>query len=673
MPPVPSSSLVAVNNLAGSTPSSPAQVGLVVGPTVTGPLNTITLDQSINTIVSTYDSGPGSEVAATALNEPSPGTIYQIRSASSIAGTAGSVTKTIGATVGAPVDDFGAVMLAGADANGDVLFVGKVEGAELEIVTGMAEATLVTGLHVKLTVTSASTGTTCAALITGVPAALALWSATAQGTGASVCGQTLSTYSETSGRIQFQALTAGMSYETVITGASHTAVALLVGGTKVRVELGTNANSEPTSSAVLIQSLLVTLAASNPGKFRSTLAGSGAGLLGPQTLTSLSFGSTGALTVSGSPNDGYEVTVQVAQAGGLGTAAFRVSLGKAAGVPIYDSSTYLIPVGGSVVIPDTGLTLTFTGSFDLGDLFSFTATAPQSTLGDIVTSLTYFLGRPEQAGLIAVAGEIPVVTIPAWVSALGTVANQLEAGKKYCRILLEVAGPVTGQTNAAWGTQLSGILAPLSHPRLSLFAGQCNTESALPLPQAARFEVVNGNRAVFARALSLPSGIDVGDQTLSGAMTSVISGLQVDTAAALAGARTSYFYLLTGFPGVQADALLLDSPTGDFTYLTYGRVLDEAMYYAYLRQTKYLNTAQLRNPSGTIKTSAKLAIEKDLRQVLLDRIVKPGNASDAQVVVDDSNTDSSLRITYRILLNFYARKIEGKAGVVKTLSATQIL
>lgn len=673
MPQVPQSTLVAVNNLAGNTPSSPAQVGLVVGPTVAGVVNQLVLDQSINTIVSTFDSGPGSEVAATALNEPAPGTVYQVKSNTSIAGTVGSVTKTIGASVGPAANDFGAVLVAGADFNGDVLFVGKVEGAELELVTGMAEATLVTGLHVKITVTSSSTGTSLAALITGVPAALALWSATAQGTGASVCGQTLSTYSETSGRIQYQALTSGMGFETVITGASHAAVALLVGGTKVRVELGTNANSEPTSSAVLIQSLLVTLAAANPGKFRTTLAGSGSGLLGPAALTSLSFGSTGAMTVSGAPNDSYDVTVQVAAAGGLGTAAFRVSLGKAAGVPIYDSSTYLIPVGGSVVIPGTGLTLAFTGLFDLGDLFSFSTTAPQSSLGDIVTSLTYFLGRPEQAGLIAVAGEIPVVTVPAWVSAIGTVANQLESAKKYCRILLEVAGPAAGQSNSAWGTQLAGILAPLSHPRLSLFAGGCNTESALPLPQAARFQVVNGNRAMFARALSLKSGTDVGDQTLSGAMTSVISGLQVDTAAALAGARASYLYLLTGFPGVQADALLFDAPTGDFTYLTYGRVLDEAMYHAYLRQTKYLNTAQQRNPSGTIKTSAKLAIEADLRQVLLDKIVKPGNASDAQVVVDDTNADSALRITYRILLNFYARKIEGRAGVVRTLTATQIL
>lgn len=675
MPQVPQSNLRAVNNLGQNTPSSPARVGLIVGPCVSGPVNQIVLDDSISTIVSNFDSGPASEVAATALVEPGAGTVYQIRSNTSIPGTVGSVTKSVGASIGAAVDDFGAVLLTGVDVNGDVLFTAKQAGAELEVVTGMVEATSVVGLHVKLTVTASSTGMSLAALITGTPAALALWAATAQGTGASTCGQTLATYSETSGRIQFQALTASISFETVNVGASHSLTVTLVGGTKVRIELATNANSEPTSAnaAVNIQSLLVTLAAANPGKFTSTLAGSGSGLLGLKAQTNLPFGSTGTMTVSGTPNDGYDVTVKVVAAGGLGTAAFQVSLGKSNGIPLYDSSTYLIPVGGSVVIPSTSLTLSFSGSFDQGDVFSFACTAPGSTLGDIVASLTYFLARPEQAGLITVAGEIPLIQIPAWVAAIGTMANQLESAKKYARILLEYAGPAIGQTNAAWATQVSGILAPLSHPRLSLFGGECNTVAALPLPQAARFEVVNGNRSLFARALSLPSGVDVGDQTVSGSLTGVTTGLQTDAAQALANARSSYLYLLSGIPGVQVEGLLFDSPTGDFTYLTYGRVLDEMMFYAYQRQTKYLSTAQQRNANGTIKATAKLAIEKDLRAVLLDKMVKNGNLSDVQVVVDGTNTDNALRITYYALLKFYVKRIDGNAGVVKSLVATQVL
>lgn len=670
MPTVPQSNLRAVNNLGQNTPSSPAQVGLVVGPSVIGTANQIILDDSITTIIQNFDSGPASEEAATALVEPGAGTVYQIKSPSSVAGTVSSVTKTPGATVGAVVYDYGAILIPGADFNGDVLFTGKVEGAELEIVAGGAEATSVVGLHVLLTIKpGTTTGTSLAALVTGVPAALALWGAAAQGTGASLNSTTQTTYAETAGRIGVQALTSGLSVRATIPAASQPRVVALTGGTIVDIQLQTNANAEPVSTAIDVQSDLVTLANNNPGKFTSALAGSGSGLLGAKTLTPLPFGSAGTVAVSGSPNDAYQVSVLMTQAGGLGTAAFTVSLGNAQGLPLY-SGTFLVPVGGTFVIPDTGLTLTFASTFDEGDLFTFTTTAPVSSLSDVVSALTYFLARPEQASLIQIAGEIPVLNIPAWVAAMQSIGNQLEAVHKYARILLEYAGPAVGQTNAQWATQVSGILATLSAPRVMVFGGTCNAEAALPLPQAGRFEIVNGCRFVFARALALPSGVDVTDQTLSGAASAVLEAYQTDAATALAGARSGYFYLLAGRPGVQMDAPLLDAPTGDYTRLVIGRVVDEVSFYASLRQARYVGTKQLRNPDGTLAVSSRLAIEDDLREFLLPLIVKPGNATDIQVAVNGMNTDGKLIVTYYVLINFYVYEIDGRVGAVKTLRVT---
>jgi hypothetical protein len=674
MPAVPQSNLVAVNNLSGNVPESPAQTGLVIGPTQSGTANSIIRDDSINTVISEFGGGPGSEYAGTALSEVGHGVLYQIKSATSTNGTVSSVTKTEGATLGADVNAYGAILVPGADANGDVLFVGKQAGAELEIVVGMATATLVTGLHVKLTVTAATTGTQQAALVTGVPAALALFSATALGTGASICGQTLATTSETAGRIVLNALQSGISYENIITGPHpHTRVVSLVGGNTIHVEPDTNAAGEPTTTAVVLQSDLVTLAANNPGVFVSALAGSGAGIAGPKANTALPFGSTGAMTVSGLPYDAYDVTIQIVTGGGLGAATFRVSLGKAAGIPLYDGNTYLIPAGGSVVIPQTGLTVTFTGSFDANDEFAFTTTAPASTLGDVAAALTYFLTRPEQASLIAIAGQIPVVQLPAWIASMQVFADQLENAKKYCRILLEYEGPAVAVSNATWAAQVSAILAPLAAPRVSVFGGSENLPSSLPLPQLGRFEVVNGNRSLFARALALPSQVMPDDQTLSGRMSGVIAAYQTDVAGTLASARSSYLYLLTSIPGVQADGLLLDAPTGDFTYLTYGRVLDEGMYYGYLLQTPFLNTAQQRNVDGTIAGKAARAIEKTLTQRLIDLMVKPGKVQAVQVVVDRTNTDARLKITYYFQILFYVKRIDGRAGITRTISGTQIL
>lgn len=673
MPTPPSSNLIAVNNLAGNLPESPARIGLVVGPSVGGTVNSIVRDDSINTALSEFGGGPATEVAGTALSETDHGALYQIKSASSTAGTVGSVTKTAGATQGTAVDSYGAVLATGASFNGDVLFTAKVAGAELSITVGGATNTIVTGNNVALTVTNSTTGAQLAALITGVPAALAIWGATALGSGAAVCAQSLSTYSETAGRIVVRALQGSIQYRVTVSGTNTALAVALTGGTIVDVTQSTNANGEPTGTALAIQSLLASLAAANPGVFTSSLAGAGTGLLGAKSLTSLTFGSTGAMTVSGSPNDAYEVTVAIRTGGALGAADFRVSLGKANGVPIFGPAVYLIPSSGVVTLPDTGLTLTFTGSFDALDRFAFATTAPTSTLADIISALEYFKLRPERAGLVAVAGQIPVTDIPAWVAALGVEADALEAEKKYLRILLELAGPGSGQSNANWASQVAALTANLAHPRLSIFGGAANMVSSLPLPQPGRFEVVNGNRAMFARALRFPSGRDVGDQSLGAGLTGVLQGLQTDIAASLAGARLSYLYLLSGVPGVHADFLLFDSNTGDFTYGVYGRVLDEAMYYGSLRQTRYLNTAQRRTRSGTIDPGAALAIEQDLTQVLVNKMVKTGQINAAYVVVDKTNTDNRLKITYYVQPLFYVRQIDGRAGIVPTLSSVQVL
>jgi hypothetical protein len=674
MPTVPSSDLIEVNNLAGNLPPSPARVGLVIGPTTLGTVNQILLDSSINAALQNFGTGPGTEEAATALNETNHGMVYQIKSAGSIAGSIGSVTKTNGAREGAVVDDFGSYLALGATFNGDVKLTAKVEGAQIVCVVAGSSGIATVGLVTTVTVTASTTGAQFVALITGDAPSLANWAAVAIGTGAAVCAQGFALFTETAGRIGIQALTSGMQYRMTISGTNTArSVTLTGGGTIVDVVGATNVNGEPTSIAIDVQSDLVALAAANPGKFRATLAGAGSALLGAKALTSLPFGSTGTMTVSGSPNDAYDISVQIRTPGGLGAADFRISLGKANGIPLYSGAIYAIPSGGSVVIPNTGLTLTFAGTFDADDLFSVATTAPLSSLSDILDSLDYYQLRPEAASLVAIAGKIPVVNLPAWIIALDTKARELEAAKHYLRILAEVEGPGPGQTNAQWAAQLTALTSALSSEFVSFYAGSNNGVSALPLPQNGRFEVVNGNRNMFARLLAFPPSRMPDDQSYGLGLTGVIQALETDVAEALAAARFSYAYTLTGVTGVNADGLLFDSNTGDYTYITYGRICDNVKFYGYLRQTRYLKARQRRNPDGTLDRGAKRAIEKDLTGFLNEKVVKPGDAVSVIPVVDGSNTDDALNIFYYIQIPFYANRINGRAGIVKTITATQVL
>jgi uncharacterized phage protein gp47/JayE len=86
-------------------------------------------------------------------------------------------------------------------------------------------------------------------------------------------------------------------------------------------------------------------------------------------------GGGGTVAVTGSPNGNYSVVVRVTTSGGLGVGAVQISLD---GGNNY-ASPFTIPASGSYQVPvlnglaQTGLTLTFAGSFVATDTYSFTA------------------------------------------------------------------------------------------------------------------------------------------------------------------------------------------------------------------------------------------------------------------------------------------------------------
>ena len=92
----------------------------------------------------------------------------------------------------------------------------------------------------------------------------------------------------------------------------------------------------------------------------------------------------GTLTASGSPYNAFAVVVRITAQGTLNTAAFTYSIDG--GNNFSDEIT--VPVAGKYELPGTGLTLTFAAaqeeadsSFQVGDMWSFSTTAPAMTKG----------------------------------------------------------------------------------------------------------------------------------------------------------------------------------------------------------------------------------------------------------------------------------------------------
>lgn len=108
----------------------------------------------------------------------------------------------------------------------------------------------------------------------------------------------------------------------------------------------------------------------------------------------------GTVTQASSPIDDYEVVVTMTKGGALGAAIAQVSLDNG-NSPL---PTMLVPSGGVVIIPGTGLVLTFASTFVQLDKYSFVAIGPGFSTSDLSNALAGLKAtRTVQASLIHVA------------------------------------------------------------------------------------------------------------------------------------------------------------------------------------------------------------------------------------------------------------------------------
>jgi len=375
-------------------------IPLVIGPSSAGPVNTLRPLNSFADAVE-FGFGPGIQMAMHILVRAG-GPVYFMRSTTSTASVVGTVVKTPSpASVGTPVKVFGSVLVPGANFNGDVLVTAKVDDVSLTIVDpGVVTATTTVGVvgpaitvTLKRDMTAVTeTGTGLAGAINGSAPALALVGAVAQGTGASLAG-VLSATQLNPGSVLISALKTGVSFEIIRAGNSTPLSSSYNTGTGLlTLNLATNANGEPTTTAAQAVGELAIRAAANPGVFQAnifTLPGNG--LLSAKSATSLVFGSNGTATASGTANDMYDFDVVVVRGGTVGGASPIGVTFSPDNSQAYTSSEKILTVGGVVSLSDgnidTGVTLTLTGTLAVGDRFKFSSTLPRSSNTEVLNCI----------------------------------------------------------------------------------------------------------------------------------------------------------------------------------------------------------------------------------------------------------------------------------------------
>lgn len=549
-----------------STPPNPQDLAAIphyIGPSQSGAVNAPTTITTVADLAQ-FGSGPTVEQAADGLNVAG-GPVYFTRSATTTPGTLSSVTKTFGNPVGTPITAFGAVIVNGADFNGDVLVSAKALGVNLTVIDpGAVNATTtvnVTGSTIQVTLKHdamaiTETGTGLAAAINGNMAAAALVTALAQGTGASLAGPLASTDFD-DGALSITALTAGQSFRVVVSG-TNTPLSTSYAGSVITVNTATNADGQPISLANSIQTSLATLAAANPGIFTSALVGAGNEIVAAKSSTPLPFGSTGSATVAagtGGPTDDYTFIVNILRGGTIGGATPVTIEWSCDGGNLF-SSQVVIPASGVVLLKDTlldtNVTITFTGTFDVGDSFAFTASGPTTGATDLYAAVDAAIAdQTRQFGFIT----SPVVLDRA-------VATVLDSKLQVARPIRElygvftVRGPNTGESETDWENALINAFAGFVslNGLVSLTAGQVQVVSTYSARQFKR----NLIYPVASRAASIPVHEDLG-KVATGPMRNVLN-IYHDEAKSY-GLSAQRFIVSRTFPTRPGQYFIQESPT----------------------------------------------------------------------------------------------------------------
>ena len=133
------------------------------------------------------------------------------------------------------------------------------------------------------------------------------------------------------------------------------------------------------------------------------------------------------IEASGNPTNEFTLIVQIETSGQTNAATCVIS--ENGGETWSEEQT--IPLSGTITVPNTGVTLTFSASesnlFNAGDTYTFEATAPTASNGDILTAVKKFRSCMVTVELIHVVG---VTTTALWSSLESLAATmETEAGK----------------------------------------------------------------------------------------------------------------------------------------------------------------------------------------------------------------------------------------------------
>jgi hypothetical protein len=375
--------------------------------------------------------------------------------------------------------------------------------------------------------------------------------------------------------------------------------------------------------------------------------------------------STGTMTVSGTPNDGYEFKFVITKGGAnlaAATATFKYSVD---GGDNY-SADIAMPVGGVYAVPNTGVTVTFANgagtAFVVDDTHSFTCTAPGFSSTDVNNALDALRTTFASArfGFIHIVGAASTPSGAATIAAAVDVKMAAEENVfRYVFSIVECPEDTDANIIAAFTSFFS--------TRVGVSAGYCEL--------VANGKVMKRNAAwpVVARISKQDIRRDVA-RTKADSEGGPLKGVTkiYRDEFVTEGLDAARFITLRTYAGKSGffvtNGRMMASTTSDYQFIQFRRLMDRACTLNYSNLFEYLNDDAVRvDAAGLIVEADARAIETKINGILSADLTSKNRVSDTSVKVDRTNnilTTQTLRTKVRIRPKGYAKFIETDIGFV---------
>lgn len=377
------------------------------------------------------------------------------------------------------------------------------------------------------------------------------------------------------------------------------------------------------------------------------------------TITPVKTG-TATLTAPGGATDAFDVVVVIVQGGATlvaGAATFKYSLDAGRTY----SAEISIPTGGTYLMPNTGITLTWAytsgTAFIAGDQWTASSTGPASTLSETMAAIDAVLADPQSIFNVHVLG------IPATAADGATLFAALDA---------KLEGAATNLFRYLYGT--IDLPADTDANLKAAFLSVASTRVEVAAGFAALTSAVNGSaykRPVgwvsTARAASVVPSESVG-RYASGPARGIVALYRDENATpGLDAARFTTLRTFVDAPGYYlTDGRIMAAPGSDFGTVARRRVMDLATSTVRLAQLRYVqDNLRVSASTGRVLTEEANDVDNFIESLLRAAVVSPGYASAATARMDRTAnilTTEILDVTYSVVPLGTARQVRGSIG-----------